>query len=246
MVATTTRCGKAFLLTLNLASLEYYADIKKYLTGLGGCAFFLCTEHIDQENKHYHIYVQYEHSKRLSLRKLYGSHIEKCFGSAQRNIAYCKAGDEKHQSLGITTELIDEEGEPRLNGGHWSVSALREMDNPDELPADSLRPINVIYFIGKPGCGKTYNAYKYALAHFQKDEITKVTIQNNFFEFVGSNKDKCLVIEEFRPSQLHPSSLLQFTDKYGGYKYVKPECIIICSIIDPRRLYREEKEELNE
>jgi hypothetical protein len=97
------------------------------------------------------------------------------------------------------------------------------------------------------------NAYKYALAHFDKKEITKVTICNNFFEFVGSCEDKCLVVEEFRPSQLHPSSLLQFTDKYGyscpikgGHKYVKPEMIIICSIIHPSRLYREEKEELNE
>ena len=32
----------------------------------------------------------------------------------------------------------------------------------------------------------------------------------------------------------------------GGYKYVKPEMIIICSIIHPSRLYREEKDELNE
>lgn len=80
---------------------------------------------------------------------------------------------------------------------------------------DSLRPIQVVYFIGKPGSGKTYNAYKYALSHYNKEDITKVTIQNNFFEFVGSNQDKCLVVEEFRPSQLHPSSLLQFTDKYN-------------------------------
>ena len=123
----------------------------------------------------------------------------------------------------------------------------------DNIENDQLRPIKVIYFIGKPGSGKTYNAYKYALRNYTKEEITKVTIQNNFFEFVGSNKDKCLVIEEFRPSQLHPSSLLQFTDKYGyscpikgGYKYVKPEMIIICSIIHPSRLYSEQKEELNE
>ena len=279
--STSSRSGKCFLLTVNAASLEFYADIKEYLCGRAGFIYYLCTEHIGQDNKHYHIYVQYEHSIRLSMRRLFGCHIEKCYGSAQRNIAYCKAEDKKHQDLGVTAELIDEEGTPRLNGGHWSVAALREMDEPDELPAvyyniyqkinnkkksdeafykmlndikeDSLRPIQVVYFIGKPGSGKTYNAYKYALERFQPDEITKVTINNNFFEFVGSCKDKCLVVEEFRPSQLHPSSLLQFTDKYGyscpikgSYKYVKPEMIIICSIIDPRRLYREEKEELNE
>ncbi|OUM64019.1 hypothetical protein PIROE2DRAFT_9322 [Piromyces sp. E2] len=93
-----------------------------------------------------------------------------------------------------------------------------------------LTKVNVIYFIGKPGHGKTYNAYLHAFnMGYSNEDITKVTINNNFFEFN-----------------------IQFTDKYGyscpikgGHKYVKPETIIICSIIDPRRLYREEKE-LNE
>lgn len=276
-----TRSNKAFLLTVNEASLEYYQDIIEYLTGLTQFQYLLCTEHIGSANKHYHIYVQYNQSKYLSYSRLFGAHVETCFGSAQQNVDYCWARDKKHQEEGVTAELIDEIGEVKLKGGSWNVKTLKELDSPDELPAvyyniyqkinnkeksdkafydmldsienDSLRPIEVIYFMGQPGTGKTYNAYKYALRHFQKDEITKVTIQNNFFEFVGSCKDKCLVVEEFRPSQLHPSSLLQFIDKYGyscpikgGYKYVKPEMIIICSIIHPQRLYREDKIELND
>lgn len=203
-------------------------------------------------------------------------------GSTKAILRYINCEDNSPNHVGVTAVLIDEEGELKPQGGNYTVGYLEELgDDIAEMPAiyynihqkiqnkkksdtafyemldmieqDSLRPVEVVYFIGKPGTGKTYNAYKYALSKFTKEEITKVTIQNNFFEFVGSNKDKCLVVEEFRPSQLHPSSLLQFTDKYGyscpikgGYKYVKPECIIICSIIDPRRLYREEKEELNE
>ena len=278
---TRSRAGRNFILTLNEATLEYYADIKEYLTSLAQFQYYLCCEHIGQENKHYHVFVQYNNTKKLTLARLYGAHIEVCRGSAQRNMAYVRAEDEKHVMEGVTAELIDEEGTPRLRGGNYTVGYLKDLENDDELPAmyfnihqkiknkkksdeafykmlndikeDSLRPIQVIYFIGKPGSGKTYNAYKYALDRYQPDEITKVTINNNFFEFVGSCKDKCLVVEEFRPSQLHPSSLLQFTDKYGyscpikgSYKYVKPEMIIICSIIDPRNLYREEKHELNE
>lgn len=273
--------GRNFLLTVNEASIEFYQDIINYLTGLAQFQYLLCTEHIGQPNKHYHIYVQYNNTKKLTISRLYGAHVDPCYGSAQQNINYCWARDAKHVEQGVTAVLIDEIGEVRLKGGNWSVGVLKDLDEPDELPAtyynifekirnkrksdeafydmlemverDSLRPINVVYFIGKPGSGKTYNAYKYALSHFTKEEITKVTIQNNFFEFVGSNKDKCLVVEEFRPSQLHPSSLLQFTDKYGyscpikgGYKYVKPEMIIICSIIHPSRLYKEDKDELNE
>lgn len=281
MMTRINNKGRNFILTINEASLEFYADIINYLTGLSGFIYLLCTEHIGSSNKHRHVFVQYENTKKLTLSRLHGAHCEPCYGSAQQNINYCWARDSKHLDEGVTAILIDEIGEPKLKGGNWSVKVLKEMDNPDELPAtyynifqkinnkrksdeafydmldmverDSLRPINVVYFIGKPGSGKTYNAYKYALARFSKDEITKVTINNNFFEFVGSNKDKCLVIEEFRPSQLHPSSLLQFTDKYGyscpikgGYKYVKPEMIIICSIIHPSRLYKEDKDELNE
>ena len=273
--------SRNFILTLNPLTLEYYAEVIAYLKSLKGLNYLLVTEHLGQGQKHYHVYVQYKNTKKLSVRRLYGAHFEKCYGSAQANIKYCKAEDPKHIQLGVTAIVIEEEGEPMTKGGNFTVGYLEELDNKQELPAiyyniynkiqnkkksddafyemleeiekDALKPIEVVYFIGKPGNGKTYNAYKFALQHFKKEEITKVTINNNFFEFVGSNEDKCLVVEEFRPSQLHPSSLLQFTDKYGyscpikgGHKYTKPEMIIICSIIHPARLYREEKDELNE
>lgn len=273
--------SRNFLLTINEQSLEFYQDIVDYVTKLNQFQYMLVTEHIGQENKHYHMFLQYNTSKRLSVARLHGAHIDKCFGSAQQNIDYCKCQDKKHKDLGITYILIDEKGEPKLKGGNWTIKRLKECDDESEVPAhlyrikkriteeqkknelffqmldgiknNDLSPVNVIYFIGRPGRGKTYNAYKYALEHYEKDEITKVSIHNNFFEFVGSNKDKCLVVEEFRPSQLHPSSLLQFTDKYGyscpikgGFKYIKPECIIICSILHPARLYKEDKDELNE
>lgn len=273
--------SRNYILTLNALTLEYYSEVIDYLKSLKGLNYLLVTEHIGQGNKHYHVYVQYKNPKKLSVRRLYGAHFERCYGSAQQNIKYCKAEDPKHLELGVTAVIIEEEGEPATRGGNYTVGYLQDLENKEELPAiyyniyskiqnkkksdeafwemldsieeDRLRPINVIYFIGRPGTGKTYNAYKYALSKYEKEDITKVTIQNNFFEFVGSHNDKCLVVEEFRPSQLHPSSLLQFTDKYGyscpikgGYKYVKPETIIICSIIHPARLYREDKVELNE
>ena len=268
-------------MTINPAALEFYEDIREYLINLKHFNYYLCCEHIGQSQKHYHVYVQYLQPKRLSIRNLKGAHVEVCYGSAQQNIDYVNAEDDSHKEKGVTSILIDEMGKPKYKGGNWSVAALKNLNNPDELPAvyyniyqkinnkkksddafykmldsieeDRLRPIQVIYFIGKPGSGKTYNAYKYALRMFNKEDITKVTIEKNFFEFVGSCNDKCLVVEEFRPSQLHPCSLLQFTDKYGyscpikgGYKYVKPEMIIICSILHPSKLYREDKDELNE
>lgn len=277
-----TKSARNFHIVLNQACLEYYTDIIGYLKSLSGFQYLLVTEHVGQPNKHYHVYVQYNQSKQLSIPRLFGGHIEKCFSSAKRNIDYLMCRDKKHQEEGVTAILIEEEGEPKLKGGNYTVGYLRDVDNVDEIPAvfynikrkidaeesstkkfhamldelrnDSLSPVKVIYFIGKPGKGKTYNAYKYAFRlGYANEDITKVTINNNFFEFTGSINDKCLIVEEFRPSQLHPSSLLQFTDKYGyscpikgSHKYVKPEVIIICSIIHPAKLYSEQKEELNE
>lgn len=237
--------------------------------------------HEGQNYDHYHIAVQYENSIKLSAQYLYGAHNEAAEKSIQANIKYCKCEDKKHKSLGVTYELIDEKGNFKPRGGDYSVKHLLEIDNKEDLPdgrmyntwkklkeekesedaflfmlecieKNDLRGPEVIYFIGKPGFGKTWNAYRYALQKYDKKDICKVTINNNFFSYTGLGT-KCFVIDEFRPSQLHPSSLLSFTDKYGynspikgGYKYVHPECIIICSIIHPSRLYREDKEELNE
>lgn len=272
--------SKNFILTLNEATLEFYQDVVEYVTGLSQFQYMLVTEHVGQENKHYHMYLQYRSGKRLTPSRLHGAHFDPCLGSAQKNIAYLKCEDEKHIREGVTAILIDERGEPILKG-KWTIKRLREESDDDQIPANlfninkkiknekksadsfhnmldeieknDLKGPEVIYFIGKPGYGKTFNAYKYALQRYNKEDITKVTINNNFFKFTGSINDKCLIVEEFRASQLHPSSLLQFTDKYGyecpikgDYKYVRPECIIICSIIHPSRLYKEEHDELNE
>ena len=278
-----------FHLIINPTALEFYEDIKEYVMGLKYFQYMRVVEHIGQNQKHYHMFLQLSKCMpKLSVRKCHGAHIvpkndrRYPHGSSRKILEYINCEDDSPNHVGVTAVLIDEEGEYKPQGGNYTVGYLEELgDDTSEMPAiyynihqkiqnkkrskeafhqmldhiknDSLRSVDIIYFIGKPGSGKTYNAYKYALERYDKDDITKVNINNNFFEFVGSVNDKCLVVEEFRPSQLHPSSLLQFTDKYGyscpikgSYKSVKPELIIICSIIDPRRLYREEKEELNE
>lgn len=127
-----TSNSRNFILTVNEKSLEHYSDIKDYLTGLKGMNYYLCAEHIGQDNKHYHIFIQYETPKRLSFKKLFGCHVEKCYGSAQQNIKYVLAQDEKHQRLNITAETIDEIGEPKLKGGQLSIKDIKEMSE-DEI-----------------------------------------------------------------------------------------------------------------
>ena len=119
-----------------------------------------------------------------------------------------------------------------------------------EIKEDKLRKINIIYAHGKPRVGKTYGAYKYALERYDVEEIGRISITNGFFKF--DNPDaKCFVIEEFRSSQLPANSWLQFTDKQGyncpikgGFQYCRPETIIVCSIIQPQDLYKDDYTEL--
>ena len=116
----------------------------------------------------------------------------------------------------------------------------------EEIEHDELKAPTIIYITGGTGKGKTYKAYKLALEKYDKHDIGKLTLKNEFFDVINESA-KCYVIEEFRPSQIKASDFLQLTDKYGyranvkgGFVSLRPEMIIICSIIRPEKIYKEE------
>lgn len=276
---TNTGASKSrnFILTVNEKSLEHYNDIKNYLIGLKSNTYYLCCEHIEQENKHYHIYVQFKTPIKLSVKKLFGTHIDKSRGSPQDNIKYLQCQDDKHIKKNIKSIQIDEFGEIRNWGGIKNIKQIKEstmdkleeslpinlyniaqrikneqqeedifMDMLDEIDNDNLKSPEIIYIFGDSGNGKTYGAYKYALKNYNKSDIGKMSINNNFIKLINDDA-KCFVIEEFRPSQIHASEFLQLTDKYGyncnikgGFKTIRPEMIIICSILKPTEIYKDE------
>lgn len=268
-----------FLLTVNPASLVWYDEIKEYLTKLKSFRYMLCTEHFGQEEKHYHICVQFNVSIRLSIKKLHGCHIDVIkYGSIQKMIDYCLCKDEKHKNAGVTAKVIDEIGEAKLNGGRYpaTIREIQEMSREeikeidprlqkianeikneyeeekgfmemlDEIEKDELKGPEIVWVLGDSGMGKTYGAYKYAIKNYDKKKIGRITIDNNFFA-ITNKEAECFVVEEFRPSQLAAANFLQFTDKYGykapvkgSHVYLRPKCIIICSIISPSLIYKEE------
>ncbi len=269
--------GRNFILTVNEKALEHYDKILKYLKSLTGCRYILVTEHIGQDNKHYHIYVQYDNVKKLSYSKLFGAHLDKCFGSAQKCREYLLCEDDKHKKLGVTAITIYEEGDVKLNGGCRYVKDVLNMDKDDigDVPLqyantvkkimeeerekqdffDMLRQLKnrelkgpeIIYLYGEPGSGKTQGAYDMAMERYDVEDIGNITINNNFIKIINEDA-KCFVIEEFRPSQMAASDFLQLTDKYGyscnikgSHKRIRPEMIIICSVISPYNIYSDEK-----
>ena len=242
---TDLSCKKRdWTLTLNEKTLEHYKDIENYLLNLKSLSYYLCVEHVGSENKHYHILTQFNYPIKLSLKKLYGAHLEYLRGTPQEAYNYLMCEDEKHKSKGITCEVIEEQGEIRNHGRMLNVKEILKADYEElkeldfrfynaakkikevandeetfmnmlnEIENDTLTGPEVIYIYGNPGSGKTYGAYKLALEKFEKKDIGKIYINNGYFKFINENA-KCFVIEEFRDSQLAASEFLQLTDKYG-------------------------------
>lgn len=116
-----------------------------------------------------------------------------------------------------------------------------------EIKNKELKAPNIIYITGGTGKGKTYSAYERALKDYPIEKIGKLTLKNDFIDIVNEENAECFVIEEFRPSQIKATDFLQLTDKYGyrcnikgGFATLRPKCIIICSIIPPENIYKEE------
>lgn len=248
--------ARNFILTLNPAALEFYADILAYLKSLSGLNYILVTEHIGEvETKHYHIYVQYENSKKLSIRKLKGAHVEKCFGSAQANIRYCKAQDEKHKEQGVDALIILEEGRPNLKGQALSVGDVIDLteDELKDLPAITYnvankirkdhqltkarnfrKEIKVYWIQGPSGVGKTNRAIDLATEWEDRlDTGTDFIKYTNGF-YLGTTKlAKVAIYDDFRCSDMKPAEFINLIDYNKHWMNIKGDCILnnYCCII---------------
>lgn len=262
--AGATFRGRAFQFTLN--EVEKYEDLKNELIKLKTCDYLLSAEEIAPTtgHKHIHIYAHFSQPYKLSKKILsYKAHIEICKGSPKENINYIEKdgnildeiGERPRQGIKTVKELEEtdiKDIDPHLYNIKCKIDDKKNEEDQffnmlDEIEKDDLKAPEIIYICGDSGKGKTYKAYKIALSKFEKKDIGKLTIENNFIQ-ITNDKAKCFVIEEFRPSQIKAASFLQLTDKYGytcnikgSFKSIRPQCIIIASIIKPEDLYKNEE-----
>lgn len=260
-----------FILTINEKSLPYYDEIKSYITGLKTNNYYLCCEHIGQENKHYHIYCQFSNMIKLSIKKLHGAHIETCFGSPQQNITYLKAEDEKHKKLGVKSILIDESGQVRKAGGR-TIKEVKEMsiEDREELPIqyknivdkinmeenadididDWKKEVCVVWIQGPSGIGKTEKAKKIVRKNVNivGRKVNVVKYENGFW--IGIGNAKVAIYDDFRDSHMKASEFINFIDynKHymnikGGSKINNYLLIIITSVQKLENIYSNLKDE---
>lgn len=262
-VARGNTKARAYQLTLNTPERidELVNSLKTYQS-----LDYLIVGHIETApttgHLHYHVYVHFRNMIKLSPKKCCGAHIEIARGSPKQNITYLtkegepylEYGTRPHQGM-ITVGELKEMASDEVPAQYARIKAdidRKQKDESDfeqmldEILNNELKAPEIVYITGDTGKGKTYTAYKMALEKYKKNEIGKLTLKNDFFDVINE-KAKCFVIEEFRPSQIKASDFLQLTDKYGyranikgGFISLRPEMIIICSIIPPQYIYKEE------
>lgn len=263
--ATSARIQtQAFQFTLN--QVEKYPDLLNNLKQLKSCNYIITglEEAPTTGHKHIHMYVHFEKPYKLSKKIMsHRTHIEICKGSPKQNIDYVKKDgkilDEireiPHQGMKSIKKLqeISRNEVPanlsRIYDDEITKQRRKESFKKmlSEIKQNDLQAPEVIYFTGEPGVEKTYSAYSYALTKFNKENIRKVSFNNGFANFINPNA-KCLIYEEFRPTDLKASKLLEFLDKYGasinvkgGFEYVRPKCIILASVFTPESLYMDDE-----
>ena len=82
--------GRHFQLTLN--EIDKYEKLEDYLLKRKTLTYFIsCQEAAPSTgHKHIHIYIHFNNSVSLSLKKLCGAHVEICRGTPKQNIEYIK------------------------------------------------------------------------------------------------------------------------------------------------------------
>lgn len=258
--SSQTKSSRAFQLTLN--EVENFDEIRNYLMSLKSLNYFLAgkekapsTGHL-----HIHIYVQFNTAVRLSLTKLKGAHVEKCFGSPQQNIAYIRKED---------TEIIYEKGNVKNKGGN-TIAEVKQMkkEERDNLPlqyAKIVQQINneeakkikvseyykereVYWLYGASGLGKTKRAVE-IMKKKEIEEFNEVKFDGNFWHGASEECSACLY-DDWRDTQMKPTELINFIDYNthimnvkGGSVRNKYKLIIITSIQNPEKIYMNTPEE---
>lgn len=249
--------ARNFQLTLN--EVERWDELLGYLHTLSSNYLLAGLEKAPTTgHKHIHVYLQFPHPRALSMKKLAGAHMEKCFGSPEQNIIYIRKPD---------TEIIAEEGTPRLN----YVPTIGEAKKMEDLaglnlnyfnivqkieaekrkiinPNEYYKEIEVYWIWGESGAGKT----RYAIEDMKKRGITafnEVKYDGSFWHGVQEDCDTCLY-DDWRDGHMKPTELINFIDYNrhimnikGGSVRNNYKLIYITSLQSPEHIYTKVPEE---
>lgn len=255
MSEARSKSSKNFQITVNNEAID---AVLTYLRSLK--PNYLCAakeEAPSTGHVHYHVYVQFPNCRRLSMKKLEGAHVEKCYASPEQNEAYVKKDG----------NIVCEEGELR-RCSKWSIKGFKEMSQAEreELPPQMFNivqklndaenkkikgseyykgKINVFWLWGESGSGKT----RHALQQIGDREFNEVKFDGNFWHGVTEDTDIALY-DDWRDGHMKPTELINFIDynrhvmnvKGGSIRNNYKE-IYITTLQDPEKIYANVPEE---
>lgn len=229
--------ARNWMLTINEKSLDKYTEISKYLQRSSQMTYYLCVEHIGQEHKHYHVFVQYSGGIVCNYKKTHGAHIdEMTFGSPTACVNYLKCEDDKHKKEGVTAVTIEEVGTLQTNEA-TRFKTIKQVVNMskeerDELPIQYKRIVDdinrvddnnidiedikkdiVVYYIqGESGCGKTQRAKQIVRDNKEKygTKVNMIKYENNFYLGIGTAD--IAIYDDFRDSHMKASEFINLID----------------------------------
>lgn len=254
--------GRNFMLTINEKVMEHERKIIKYFQKYKAFQYMLICEH-DKPQKHHHMYVQLNQARVISSKWLYGAHIENCYGSAQQNVNYLRALDDKHIRKGIKSIDIYEFGTLKERGGR-RIKDILEMNDDDAMNMDINqmnaifkikgipktkiedwhKEIEVIYIYGPSGIGKSKRAIEIVEEHGY-NEFTELKHIGQFWNCGGIELTGAAIYDDFRDNHMTASEFINLIDYNihsmnfkGGYTKNKLNLLIITSVQNPDEIYK--------
>lgn len=181
--------------------------------------------------------------------KLPRAHIEITKGTPQQNIEYCSK-----------QEILFQDGEPPAQGKRNDLTAIREAVQNQETMSNiilnyppnyqSLRYAETIqkylenprqekprveWYYGKTGTGKTRTAY---------EKLSNAYFKDGTKWWNGYDQHEHVIIDDFRPEQIHFQELLRLLDRYphqvetkGGSRQLRAKHIIITTPLHPTKTF---------
>lgn len=246
-----TRSSTCFLITLNQP--ERFDDLRFYIESLIGLKYGVAAkeEAPTTGKKHIHMFVQFGRSIRLSIKKLEGAHVDKCFGSPQQNKDYVtKGGDviwergEIKRKGGVSIEEVEKMTiEQRKKLPLIYYKSVRDLDAADEctLTADTMsKNVKVYYISGRSGIGKT----TFAKCLIGKKPFSLVKYENGFW--TGLNNTEAALYDDWRDTHMKASEFINFIDYNKQVMNVKHSfklntysLIVITSVLRLEDIYKD-------
>lgn len=234
--------GRAFQFTCN--NEELYIKTVNYLTKSKMLDYIISCKEIAPTtgHEHFHIYAHFDNPRIIKQKKIEGTHIEVCRGSAFQNIEYIKKNG----------DILLEEGIPPSSFS-LTIPELKKITNAEDLPdwkqynlwkqikcntikiKNWYKDVTVYYIAGESGVGKSRTAKELVEQH-NYEEVSIAKYSNGYWNNVDENC-KCLIYDDFRDSHMPASEFINLIDynrhpmnTKGGHIINNYELIIITSI----------------